>query len=136
MSELYGYDKLDQLTSLTRGVVSSGAISSPTYEQTWSPDGNGNWTGYQVQQDSGSGLATTLDQSRTAGATDKITSVSNATGEASWATPAYDAAGNMTTAPQPGSEGTGLACKYDAWGRLTSVSIEGTQVAGYAYDGL
>ena len=50
--------------------------------------------------------------------------------------PGYDAAGNMTTMPQPGSETTGLTCVYDAWNRLVEVGSGSTVLATYSYDGL
>ena len=40
-SELYTNDELDQITSLTRGTVSDGAIASPTYTENFTPEGNG-----------------------------------------------------------------------------------------------
>ncbi len=45
-SEMYVNDEADQLTSLTRGTISDGAIASPTYEEYFSPDGNGTIAGY------------------------------------------------------------------------------------------
>ena len=50
--------------------------------------------------------------------------------------PGYDAAGNMTTMPQPGNETTGLTCVYDAWNRLVEVESGSTVLATYSYDGL
>jgi RHS repeat-associated protein len=50
--------------------------------------------------------------------------------------PGYDAAGNMTTTPEPGDETTGLSCQYDAWDRLAAVYSGSTLVSSYSYDGL
>ena len=44
----------------------------------------------------------------------------------------YDAAGNMTTMPQPGNEATGLTCVYDAWNRLVEVENGSTVLATYS----
>jgi hypothetical protein len=48
------------------------------------------------------------------------------------ATPAYDAAGNMTVDPQ-----TGKHFVYDPWNRLVyAISISGTLLQSYEYDAL
>ena len=47
-----------------------------------------------------------------------------------------DAAGNMTTVPDPSSLSDGLTCTYDAWNRLVEVEDDGQTLAEYAYDGL
>jgi len=49
---------------------------------------------------------------------------------------AHDAAGNMTTVPQPGSWSTNFDLVYDAWNRLVEVKDGMTTVAEYEYDGL
>jgi len=71
------------------------------------------------------------------------------TGSPNWADPNYDAAGNMTEGPAPGSETDGSKRQfytYDAWNRLVKVvedtnengTEEGTDkvLAEYRYDGL
>ena len=98
----------------------------------------GNWSHYTVQQMVLGTLTTTLDQQRTPSPANEITAFSNSTGRflgsgRARATAYYDATGNMTTAPEPGSEANGLACVYDAWNRLVSVSVGGTEIAGYTY---
>ena len=80
-SEMYANDEADQLTSLTRGTISGGTIASPTYEEDFSDDGNGNIAGDTESV----GGTTTLDQTRTADSTNEIAPVSNATGETAWA---------------------------------------------------
>ncbi len=57
------------------------------------------------------------------------------TSASSWASPAHDRAGNMTTVPKPSSLANGLTLKYDAWNRLVQVTDGGTIVAKYEYDG-
>ena len=104
------YDGLDRLTSAARGNGSA---------QSWDLDSLGNWAGFT----SNGGT-----QTRQADAANEITSASG------WATPQYDAAGNMTVTPQPGNETTGLECTYDAWNRLVS-SSDGTTTVTYQYDG-
>jgi hypothetical protein len=46
---------------------------------------------------------------RTADAANEITSITT------WATPVYDAAGNMTTIPKPNALTGGYTATYDAW---------------------
>lgn len=74
-------------------------------------------------------------QGRTSNAVNEITAVTTSVGP-NWLTPAYNAAGNMTTVPQPGSPTLGYTATYDAWNRLVQVAAGSTTVAQYAYDGL
>jgi RHS repeat-associated protein len=54
-----------------------------------------------------------------------------------WATPEYDAAGNMISGPRPGAETTALHYVYDAWNRMVKVTDASDEtVAEYQYDGL
>ena len=54
-----------------------------------------------------------------------------------WATPQYDAAGNMISGPRPGAETTALHYVYDAWNRMVKVTDASDEtVAEYQYDGL
>ncbi len=52
-----------------------------------------------------------------------------------WAMPAHDAAGNMTTVPQPDAPASEYTLTWDAWNRLVKVSDGTTTVAEYAWDG-
>jgi RHS repeat-associated protein len=115
------------LTVSQRGDLNAGktAISgTPTREEDFTLDMTGNWPTY-VQKTSGS---TTLNQSRGHNVANEVTSAS------SWATPAHDRAGNMTTVPKPSSLANGLTLKYDAWNRLVEVKDGATVVAKYEYD--
>jgi hypothetical protein len=96
--ELYTYDGLNQLATFQRGTLNStktGLTGSATASQSWTPDALGNFTSITTNG---------TNQTRTANQQNEITSVSGAT------TPAYDAAGEMTT------DETGLQYVYDAWG--------------------
>ena len=81
---------LDELTSSARG---------DGYDQSWTLDGLGNWSGYNNDGSS---------QTRTANAANEITATSGI------GTPAYDRAGNMTVIPSPtsGNPSHTLAAKY------------------------
>ncbi len=132
LDEHYAYDGLDQLTDRARGALNAnkdGITGTPTKAENWSLDALGNWSGYQ-QQTNGS---TTLNQSRSHNAANETTAAS------SWATPAYDAAGNMTTAPYPVALSDGLTLTYDAWNRLVE-TYAGTEESNYSckyqFDGL
>ena len=113
LSEFYGYDDLDRLTSMKRG-----SVSNPDY-QSWGLDGVGNW----LTSTTGSTTDTkTFDPAnQTATTTASIP-------------PTYDAAGNMTLTPKPGNPAAGWTCVYDAWNRLVSAS-DGTTTVTYQYDG-
>ena len=53
-----------------------------------------------------------------------------------WATPVYDAVGNMTIVPRPSDPANYYTCKYDAWHRLVE-TVWGILADGeYEYDGL
>ncbi len=103
---------------------------SPARQMDWTLDPTGNWSGY-VTQTAGT---TDLDQSRTSNPVNEITGITESTGP-TWVTPAYDAAGNMTTMPQVSDPTQQYVCTYDAWNRLVSVSTTSGLVARYGYDG-
>ena len=130
--EFYTNDGLERLKSMQRGTLngSNTAITSPTFAQCWTLDPTGNWRGFN---ESTTGSAWTTIQSRTANKVNEITGITNTIG-GSWATPAYDAAGNMTTMPQPASPGSSYTATYDAWNRLISLSSSGTLVQQNQYD--
>jgi RHS repeat-associated protein len=79
-----------------------------------------------------------LDQDRTTNTVNEITAISNTIG-AAWKQPGYDAAGNMTSLPQPLAPTSGYLATYDAWHRLVKLRTDVTTpvtVAEYAYDGI
>ena len=95
--EFYTNDGLQRLKDMQRGTLNSTntAITVPTFEQCWTLDPTGNWLGFHEATLGG----WPLDQARTANTVNEITGITNTTG-GSWATPTYDAAGNMTTIPR------------------------------------
>jgi len=126
--EFYTYDGVNQLKTFDRGDLNAqktGISGTPVREEDWTLDMTGNWSGY-VQKTSGT---TDLNQTRGHNKANEITSAS------SWATPAHDRAGNMTTVPKPSSPANGLTLKYDAWNRLVEVKDGQTVVGMYEYDG-
>jgi len=104
------------------------ASGTPVREMDWTLDPTGNWNTY-VTKTSGT---VDLNQTRSGNTVNEITAVS---GTPSWATPAYDAAGNTTTFPQPASPTNSYTAVYDAWNRMVKISSGGSTVATYAYDG-
>ena len=138
LDELYQYDLINRLNDLNRGTLNSSATAitpgSGTFNQCWTLDTTGNWSGFR-EDDNGDGIWD-LVQSRSANPVNEIMSITNAVGSA-WVQPAYDAAGNMTTVPQPGDPTKAYTCQYDAWNRLVHVvdASTGNTVAQYAYDG-
>ena len=97
--ELYGYDLIDRLKSMARGDLNANkdAVTSKQFAQDWSLDAVGNWRNFREDTD-GSGW--NLDQQRTPNKVNEIIDIAETLG-ASWVTPAYDRAGNMTTIPKP-----------------------------------
>ncbi len=96
--EVYEYDNLDRLVSSER---------ADDYDQTWTLDGQGNFTAFD---DDGA------SQSRSTNGANEIESITGG-----WVTPEYDAAGNMIYGPKSGDETTGLHYVRDAWNRLVAV---------------
>jgi RHS repeat-associated protein len=136
LDELYGYNAQNELTSATQGELSSDhtAITAHTgLTEIWTLDGMGNWSNYTQ-----TGGTAAIDQDEPTNALNEIESYDNSSDESTstWAVPGYDAAGNMTTIPQPGDESNGMTGVYDAWNRLVIVKDGSTIIAGYSYDGL
>jgi YD repeat-containing protein len=119
---LYGYDGLHRLHSAERGELNSGhtSITSPQFGQCWTLDPTGNWHGFRQDDDGNS--TWDLIQARTSNPVNEITDIDNTTGP-SWATPSYDANGNMTTIPRP-DLGVGQGDDGDL-GRLESAGKTG-----------
>lgn len=117
--ELYTNDNLQRLKDMQRGTLNSGhtSITSPTFKQCWTLDPTGNWRGFN---EASSGGSWTLVQSRTSNTVNEIAGITNSTGS-SWAVPAYDSAGNMTTIPEPASMGSSYTGTFDAWNRLVQL---------------
>ncbi len=132
LDQAYTYDGLHRLLTSQVGTLSGTTISgTPASEEDWTLDALGNWPAY-VQKASGT---TTLNQTRTASAANEISGISASVGP-TWATPAYDLAGNMTTIPKPAALTSSFTAAYDAWNRMVSI-VDGTNtVAVYQYDGL
>jgi RHS repeat-associated protein len=130
LDEGYSYDNLNRLTQMQRGNLSSGVITgTPKREMDYTLDPNGNWSAYLTKTNG----TTDLNQTRTANTVNEITAIG---GTPAWATPpAYDAAGNMTSFPQPTSPTSTFIATYDAWNRMTSINTSGGAVATYQYDG-
>lgn len=131
--ELYAYDLINRLSRMDRGTLTEmqDAITNNTFAQCWTLDSNGNWSGYR-EDDSGSGTWS-LNQSRTANTVNEITDITELAG-ATWVTPEYDAAGNMTTIPSVADPTVAQICKYDAWNRLVNVAQGSNTVSTYSYD--
>jgi hypothetical protein len=129
--QAYTYDGLHRLETLQQGTLSGSSISgTPASEEDWTLDAVGNWPNY-VTKAAGT---TTLNQGRTVNAANEITAISASVG-ATWATPAYDAAGNMTTIPQPANLTSGYAATYDPWNRLVKLADGSNTVQENQYDG-
>lgn len=113
--EFYTYDGLQRLKDMQRGTLNgtNTGIASPTFGQCWTLDPTGNWRGFA---EAATGGSFTTVQTRTANPVNEITNITNSVGSA-WATPSYDAAGNMTTIPGPGFGWSGMT--VDDWSSLS-----------------
>jgi RHS repeat-associated protein len=130
--QAYTYDGRHRLLHVDQGTWNGTSITSKKFAQHWTLDGLGNWDNGPTlpgfQQDNNGDGTYELNQTRTHNtANDTLTA-------STWASPLHDAAGNMTTIPQPSSPGNSFALKYDAWNRLVQVTTG--SVATYEYDGL
>jgi RHS repeat-associated protein len=130
LDEGYSYDNLNRLTQMQRGTLSGGIITgTPAREMDYTLDPTGNWAAY-LTKTSGT---TDLNQTRSHNMVNEIEVISGTPG---WASPpVYDAAGNMTSFPQPASPSSVYTAVYDAWNRLTQVNAGSSTVAEYQYDG-
>ncbi|MDX1964949.1 MAG: RHS repeat-associated core domain-containing protein [Pirellulales bacterium] len=138
--ELYAYDGAYRLVTMQRGQLAGSPPSSITnkrFAQAWPLlDPSGNWS--EFTEDTNGNGTNDLDQDRTANTVNEITAITNTIG-AAWKQPGYDAAGNMTSLPQPLVPTAGYLATYDAWHRLVKLRTDvaaPVTVAEYAYDGI
>jgi hypothetical protein len=132
LDQAYTYDGLGRALTSQVGSLSGSTIGgTPASEEDWTLDGLMNWSNY-VQKNSGT---TVLNQSRTSSPANEISGISATVGS-TWATPAYDLAGDMTTVPIPATPSYGYTATYDSCNRLVSLVNGTVTVATYAYDGL
>lgn len=132
MDDYYEYDGLQQVTEWKRGNLSPG--SGPPYTGVTSKkqgddfvyDETGNWKGDISDNPD-------FNQTREHNVANQITSITKPLGVVQ---PVYDAQGNMTTSPKPGSWSKAYIYKWDAWNRLVEIKQGGTIVANYCYDAL
>jgi RHS repeat-associated protein len=122
--ELYSYDGLHRLKDMGRGLLDTEhrTLNTENFTQCWSLDPTSNWHGFK---EAATGGSWTLDQSRSANEVNEITDITNTTGP-TWITPAYDAAGNTTTIPQPADPIQSYTGTYDAWNRQVSLTDDTT----------
>jgi RHS repeat-associated protein len=135
--QYYTQDGLYQIKTLQRGTLNAtqtGISGTPSWEEDWNYDPLGNWNGSTGAYQTRVAGTTTLNQNRAHSKVNEITNITESTGPA-WPTPGYDAAGNMTSGPQPLSPANGYALTYDAWNRLVQLKNGNTVAAAYAYDG-
>ena len=133
LDEFYIYDPLNRLDEMQRGVLNgtqTGIAGTPSVEQDWTLDATGNWSNF-VTKASGT---TNLNQTRAANTVNEITDITESTGP-TWVVPAYDAAGNTITMPQPADPTSSFTALYDAWNMMAGLYNGTTPVAKYAYDG-
>jgi len=123
--QLYTYDNLNRLVDMKRGTLNAGhdEITQTNFQQAWGLDQAGNWS----QFDEGTGSAWTLNQTRGTNNGNEIVEIGADTGQTVWATPSYDAAGNMLRFPKPETLTANFTGVHDAWNRLVKVK-GGTQL--------
>jgi RHS repeat-associated protein len=111
-SELYTYDNLGQIKTLSRGILNNDqtAITTINHSESWNFDKTGNWLQY---------INNGTIENRTHNAANELLGIAT-----------HDANGNMTLMP-------GLKGKYDAWNRLVEVrDTSDNLIATYEYNGL
>ncbi len=122
LSELYGYDNLNQTTSFSRGVLSEAnsdgmfdTVASSSRTQAWNLDALGNWANLTTNSTS---------QSRTHNAQNQVTGVGSTS-------LTYDSNGSMT------ADESGRVFVYDAWNRLAAVrNSSNSPIVTYSIDAL
>jgi RHS repeat-associated protein len=128
--QAYVYDGLDRLNAMNQGILTGGSITSANLSQDWTLDQLGNWSEFEQ----GDGSTATLEQTRAHNEANEVGVIGATTGT-NWVDPAHDAAGNMTTIPQPKNLAAGYSAKYDAWNRLVSLNDGSDDVQVNEYDG-
>ncbi|RCS51938.1 hypothetical protein DTL42_09720 [Bremerella cremea] len=120
---------------MSRGTLNGSheTISNQSLAECWSLDATGNWQKY-LKDINGYGTWD-LNQPRTSNNVNEITGIAESVGT-SWATPAYNRAGNMTTIAQPDDLANSYAATYDAWNRLVKLEDGNNTIAEYQYDGV
>ena len=148
LDEAYACDNLNRLTTFHRGNLDGNhaipATTNRSYGQAWGLSAVGAWNDYQVDSNGDGDFsdAADLDQDRSHNLANEIYSatpgaaITEGGGQSSWADPAYDARGNMTTVPKPSDLTSTYTCTYDAWNRLVEVRSGEIVVAKYEYDAL
>ena len=135
--QYYTQDGLYQIKTLQRGTLNAtqtGISGTPSWEEDWNYDPLGNWNGRKSAYQTKVAGTTTLNQNRMHTTVNEISGITTNTGP-TWPTPGYDAAGNMTSGPQPLSPANGYVLTYDAWNRLVRLQSGNMVAAAYAYDG-
>ena len=137
----YTYDGLHRLTNAEGGTYNTGTgnIDSRQLEQDFTLDQLGNWSTFK-ERDTDTGGTWDLDQDRAHNDVNEIDNGSDngitTTTGTDWTDPVHDAAGNMTTIPQPKSPSSSYTLKYDAWNRLVEVKDGATVKQANEFDGL
>ena len=115
-SEVYTYDGVNQIKSLSRGSLGNGSSSSssnstmPNFTETWNYDMTGNWLQFNKNG---------TVENRTHNAANEVQTIAT-----------HDKNGNVTVAPD-------FTGKYDAWNRLVEVrNASDALMAIYSYNGL
>ena len=134
------HDGLYRLKTYDGGTLSGGSISgTPKREQDFTLDQLGNWSTFK-ERDTDTGSTWDLDQDRAHNDVNEIDNGSDngitTTTGTDWTDPVHDAAGNMTTIPQPKSPSSSYTLKYDAWNRLVEIKDGATVKQANEFDGL
>jgi len=133
--EIYAYDGLHRLIDFRRGWLNDthDDLTQMTFRQTWTLDATGNWS--EFREDSDGDGTWDLEQQRSCNPVNEITQITTTTGP-TWATPAYDRAGNMTLIPKPADPTQTFTATYDPWNRLIKLVDTTTDclIAEYHYD--
>ncbi|OAI41010.1 hypothetical protein AYO40_00590 [Planctomycetaceae bacterium SCGC AG-212-D15] len=153
--EVYTYDGIHRLKRMDRGTLNGGktGVTGEQFAQCWSLDATGNWKWFKQDND-GNGIWD-LVQSRRSNQVNEIVCLDGPASQSgamplalptplgtvrpdrsSWVVPQYDAAGNMTTMPQPSNPYASFYAVWDAWNRMVTLTASGASVGQYQYDGL
>ena len=134
--ESYVNDKAQRLEIMQRGILNASKAgiepTSVTFGQCWQLDSTGNASSFHEDP---SHAGQSVLQERMSNRVNEIVQITNSVG-ASWVTPLYDRAGNMTAIPDPDNLTASIAASYDAWHRLASLERNGGILSLFSYDGL
>jgi RHS repeat-associated protein len=137
LDQLDSRNAFGEITAWKRGDLNGTLdnILSPDDQQAWALDQVGNWKTFVSDLDGGANNIVDELHDRTVNEANEITGITPYSSFPDWEEPTYDAAGNMSSLPDPGTPTQDCYTTFDAWNRLTEIrNFNGDRIAQFVYD--